>query len=75
MPGKKDVHVTKKDGQWQAKKTGNERASSVHDTQAQAWDAARDLAKTEKSEAVLHGENGRIRERNTYGKDPHPPKG
>jgi hypothetical protein len=24
---------------------------------------------------LIHGENGRIRERNSYGNDPHPPKG
>ncbi|MCI5039252.1 MAG: DUF2188 domain-containing protein [Donghicola eburneus] len=24
---------------------------------------------------LIHGENGRIRERNTYGNDPFPPKG
>ncbi|MCG9107118.1 DUF2188 domain-containing protein [Laribacter hongkongensis] len=23
---------------------------------------------------MIHGENGRIRERNSYGSDPHPPK-
>ncbi|MCG9029717.1 DUF2188 domain-containing protein [Laribacter hongkongensis] len=23
---------------------------------------------------MIHGENGRIRERNSYGNDPHPPK-
>jgi len=27
------------------------------------------------SEILVHGEDGRIRGRNTYGKDPHPPKG
>ncbi|MCA1979310.1 MAG: DUF2188 domain-containing protein [Thiobacillus sp.] len=27
------------------------------------------------SEVLIHGENGRIRERNSYGNDPHPPKG
>lgn len=28
-----------------------------------------------RSEVLIHGENGRIRERNSYGNDPHPPKG
>ncbi|WP_299755412.1 DUF2188 domain-containing protein [uncultured Boseongicola sp.] len=27
------------------------------------------------SEMLVHGEDGRIRERNTFGKDPHPRKG
>jgi Uncharacterized protein conserved in bacteria (DUF2188) len=51
------------------------RASSTHEKQADAWDAARDIAKRNDSEALLHGRDGKIRERNTYGRDPHPPKG
>jgi len=34
-----------------------------------------DLAKNQRSEVLIHGKNGRIRERNTYGSDPYPPKG
>jgi hypothetical protein len=26
------------------------------------------------SELLIHGQNGQIRERNSYGNDPHPPK-
>ena len=37
--------------------------------------AARDIAINQRSEVLIHGENGRIRERNSYGNDPHPPKG
>jgi hypothetical protein len=70
----KDVHVTKKDGHWQVKKTGNEKASSTHRTQADAWQAGKEAAKQEKSEGHLHGENGRIRERESYGNDPYPPR-
>ncbi|RUW04999.1 DUF2188 domain-containing protein, partial [Mesorhizobium sp. M1A.F.Ca.IN.020.06.1.1] len=36
---------------------------------------ARELARNQGSEMFIHGENGRIRERNTYGNDPFPPKG
>jgi hypothetical protein len=45
------------------------------DTQQQAIDAARDTARREKSEMLIQGEDGEIRERNSYGNDPHPPKG
>ena len=54
---------------------GNERASSVHGTQREAIAAARETAMRQGSEMLIHGENGRIRERNTYGADPFPPKG
>ena len=28
-----------------------------------------------RSEMIIHGRNGLIRARNSYGNDPHPPKG
>ncbi|WP_081781018.1 DUF2188 domain-containing protein [Sulfitobacter noctilucae] len=63
------------DGQWAVQTEGSERAASLHATQAEAWDSARGLARSRGSEAFLQGRNGQIRERNTYGKDPYPPKG
>jgi hypothetical protein len=75
MPKKGDVHVIPGDKGWRVEVEGGSRASSTHENQAQAWDAARDMAKRNESEALLHGRNGKIRERNTYRRDPHPPKG
>lgn len=63
------------DGSWMVKKTGATRASSVHDTQADAWKEARRLARGAQSEAFLKGRDGTIRARNTYGQDPYPPRG
>lgn len=72
----KNIHITKRpDGKWQAKSAGNQRASYIADTQADAIKAGRDYAIRNKSELVIHGENGRIREKNSYGNDPFPPKG
>ena len=45
------------------------------DTQKEAIAKAREIAINQKSELFIHGENGRIRERNSYGNDPYPPKG
>jgi hypothetical protein len=67
--------TTKRDGQWAVKKEGSSRASSLHNTQAEAWNETRRLARGSGGEAFLQGENGKIRARNTYGKDPYPPKG
>ncbi len=73
---KQNEHVTKRDdGKWQVIGEGNKRASAVTDTQAQAIVIAKDLAIKNKSELLIHGENGRIREKNSYGNDPFPPKG
>ena len=49
--------------------------SYVHSTQREAISAAREAAIRQGSEMLIHGKNGRIRERSTYGNDPHPPKG
>jgi hypothetical protein len=34
-----------------------------------------EIAQNQQSELLIHGENGRIREKNSYGNDPYPPKG
>jgi len=60
---------------WAVKGPGNSRATSVHNTQGEAIAAARETAIRQKSEMLVQGENGRIRERNSYGNDPFPPKG
>ena len=60
---------------WAVKREGASRASSTHSTQAAAWNEARRLARGSGGEALLQGEDGRIRTRNTYGKDPFPPRG
>jgi hypothetical protein len=65
----------RQDGKWESKREGSERASKVTNTQAEAWDFSRSKAKELGGEAILKGCDGKIRERNTYGKDPHPPKG
>ena len=49
--------------------------TSVHETQREATEQARDIAQNQSSEVLIHGRNGRIRERNSYGNDPFPPKG
>ncbi|WP_230281596.1 DUF2188 domain-containing protein [Croceicoccus sp. Ery15] len=63
------------DGRWESKREGGERASKVSDTQAEAWAYSKSKAKEGGGEAFLKGRNNEIRERNTYGKDPYPPKG
>lgn len=65
------------DGQWANKKDGNERASSLHDTQREAERTAhRMLAETGGGELKVKGEGGRIRSKDTIppGNDPNPPR-
>ncbi|MBP9113666.1 MAG: DUF2188 domain-containing protein [Polyangiaceae bacterium] len=71
-----NVHVSRNSNrEWQAKVEGNARASVVTGTQKEAIAEGRKIAQREKSELVIHGEDGRIREKNSYGNDPNPPKG
>ena len=72
----KNVHVTKRpDGNWQTIVEGNTRASHITKTQEQARLKAREQAIKNHSDVVSHGENGKIRARDSYGNDPYPPKG
>ena len=74
MP-RKDQHVVPHADGWAVKGAGNQKATSVYPTQREAIGAARGIARAQGTEMFVHGRNGRIRERNTYGNDPYPPKG
>lgn len=72
----KNQHVTPHPkGGWQVKGAGNKRATVITDTQSEARAIARNLAIKNQSELIVHGTNGRIREKNSYGSDSYPPKG
>jgi hypothetical protein len=71
----KNVHIVPHSDGWAVKIEGNDRATSVHDTQQQAIDAGRDRARREESELLIHGRDGRIRDRDSYGSDDFPPPG
>ena len=73
---RKEIHVTKgQDGSWRVKQPDNQRASAICFTQAKAREVARGIAKNQGLEMVVHGVDGKIREKNTYKKDPFPPRG
>ncbi|RXJ77205.1 hypothetical protein CRV03_05840 [Arcobacter sp. F155] len=69
------VSVSKHEKGWQAKVAGNERASKVCSTQAECREYGIELAKKNNAEFTLHGRNGQIREKNSYGNDPRSIKG
>lgn len=66
--------VPRTTGGWAVKNAGSSRASKVFKTQIEAIDYGRDAAKKAKTELFVHGRDGTIKERNTYGHDPIPPK-
>lgn len=71
----KNQHVVPRDNGWAVKTAGASRDTKVYGTQKEAIKRATEIAKNNKSEILIHGETGRIRERNSFGNDPHPPKG
>lgn len=69
-------HVTPhKDGGWQVKAANAQKATIRTDTQKQAIEIGRQIAKNQNAELFIHGKNGQIREKSSFGNDPYPPKG
>lgn len=69
--------VTHPDG-WAVRADGAKRASSVHNTQAEAIMVARWAVKRNGGgEVLIQGQNGKWRAKDTipYGNDPFPPRG
>ena len=72
---KRNQHVVPHDGEWAVRGAGSQRATSVHRTQREAIDTGRQIARNQGTELFVHGRDGRIRERDSHGNDPFPPKG
>jgi len=71
----RNQHVVPHENGWAVKPAGGQRASSVHKTQHEAIERAREISQNQNSELFIHGRDGRIRERDSHGNDPYPPKG
>ena len=71
----KNQHVTPHERGWAVKSEGAQKASSVHRTQKKAIENARDIARNNHSELFIHNRQGQIRDRDSFGHDPYPPKG
>jgi hypothetical protein len=70
----KNQHVVPRAGQWAVVGAGNSRASSIQPTQQRAIRVATRIARNEKSDVVIHGRYNKIRDRDSYGNDPCPPR-
>ena len=66
MANKSPVHVEPREYGWAVVREGNERATSVHETQAEAAEVGRELARRNETEFFLHAQDGRIREHHSY---------
>ena len=67
---KKGQHVVVRPGGWAVRGAGNKKDTSRHSTQQEAIERAREIAKNKKAEVVIHGRDGKIRDKDSYGNDP-----
>ena len=70
-----NIHIVPSSGRWAIKRDGSERASELFGIQKKAIKKGRIIAKRDKAELFIHARDGKIRERDSYGNDPYPPKG
>jgi len=78
MSNQNNRHVVpSKNGGWDVRKPGADRASAHTDTQKQAQDRAREIVRgAGGGEVRIHGRDGRLRDSDTVkpGNDPNPPR-
>jgi hypothetical protein len=73
MSSKRDIHVVPNGNQWNVVREGGSTPLSTHRTQGAAEDAGRTVARRDSVELVTHRPDGTIRDRDSFGNDPHPP--
>ncbi len=71
----KNQHVVPTEKGWGVRGEGNSRLTAEFNTQGEAIEASREICQNQRSEQFIHGRDGKIRERNSYGGDPFPPRG
>ena len=72
---KKDIHIThREDGQWAVIREKAKQASGLFPTQEKAIGVGRPMAKRDKVDLVIHDIKNRIRDADSYGHDPCPPR-
>lgn len=71
----RNQHVVPAKGQWGVRAAGSSRLTSIHEKQSDAIAEARAISRNQGSELLIHGRNGRIRERDSHGNDQFPPRG
>ncbi len=71
---KPSYHITQGENGWNIKRSGNPIPMGSYRNQNDAIEDGRTLAKIEKTEPRIHGRDGKIRDSDSYGNDPFPPR-
>lgn len=71
---KKDIHVVPHKGRWATRREDADRVSGTFRTQGNAYESARATARRDGVEVVTHRRDGTIRDSDSFGRDPNPPR-
>lgn len=72
---KKNQHVVPYGDDWAVKGENNGKYTKILPTQKEAIEVARKIAINQESELIVHGKNGQIRLKDSFGNDPKIIKG
>lgn len=72
---KGDIVTYHEDGEWKSKVEGSSRAAHVGGNKTDQERVGRDMARERGVEHTIRNMDGTIGKKNSYGKDPYPPKG
>ena len=72
---KRNQHVVPREDGWAVQSAGAKRATELFDRKTDAVDRARDIARNQGTELLVHGRNGQIQSKDSHGNDKFPPKG
>jgi Uncharacterized protein conserved in bacteria (DUF2188) len=75
MARKPPVHTVPHGDGWANRREGSSRVAKTFARKVDAQAAGRRTARRDKTEHLIHNRDGSIGLRNSYGNDPHPPKG
>lgn len=65
----KGQHVVPRGDRWAIRKAGSDRVTRYFETQDEAVRAAREIAQNQYTDLYVHGRDGLLRRRESYGRD------
>lgn len=71
---KKNQHVVPHGKEWGVRGERNDRMTAITPTKTEADKIAREIARNQGTEVVIHDRHGVIRDKDSFGTDPCPPK-
>ena len=72
---KGDIETYYEDGEWKSKVEGSSRAAHVGGKKKEQRAIGREMAEAREVEHIIKKKNGKVKEKISYGNDPHPPEG